>query len=179
VIHEATGNAIGIHTHGGCNSGGGGQNSGTAGSHSGLHNAHANPRGVCLKLVCPAPSVIVNNGTGLNPLCFSAQNEPILGTTWNTRIDATGVPGAQWSIVTARLSGASRILDNGSEFLVNLQSTQVFSSFQSGGGVTNHAHAIPNNPSLGGQTWVVQGLVGSGESFLRLCNALNVTVGCE
>ena len=179
VIHEATGNAIGIHTHGGCNSGGGGQNSGTAGSHPGLQNALANPRGVCLKLVCPPPSVTVNNGIGVNPLCFSAQNQPILGMTWNTRVDATGVPGAQWSIVMARLSGGSRILDNGGELLLNLSSTQIFSSFQAGGGVTNHAYAIPDNPSLGGQTWVVQGLVGSGESVLRLCNALNVTIGCE
>jgi V8-like Glu-specific endopeptidase len=37
---------IGIHTHGGCNSGGG-ANSGTGINHSGLQDALANPRGVC------------------------------------------------------------------------------------------------------------------------------------
>ncbi len=38
---------IGIHTHGGCQTGGGGANSGTAINHAGLQNALANPRGVC------------------------------------------------------------------------------------------------------------------------------------
>ncbi|MBU0638469.1 MAG: trypsin-like peptidase domain-containing protein [Planctomycetes bacterium] len=46
VINENTGEAIGIHTHGGCTSSGG-ENSGTGSNHSGLQNALANPIGVC------------------------------------------------------------------------------------------------------------------------------------
>ncbi len=46
VIWEENGNAIGIHTHGGCNSTGG-QNSGTGANHPGLLAARANPTGVC------------------------------------------------------------------------------------------------------------------------------------
>jgi V8-like Glu-specific endopeptidase len=46
VVHEPTGDAIGIHTHGGCTSSGG-QNSGTASTHSGLVAALAAPAGVC------------------------------------------------------------------------------------------------------------------------------------
>jgi hypothetical protein len=46
VIHEPTGVAIGIHTHGGCTSSGG-ANSGTASTHPGLQAALANPQGVC------------------------------------------------------------------------------------------------------------------------------------
>jgi len=46
VIEEGTGLAIGIHTHGGCTSGGG-QNSGTAIQHSGLQAALTAPMGVC------------------------------------------------------------------------------------------------------------------------------------
>lgn len=46
VIHEVSGDAIGIHTHGGCNSSGG-QNSGTGANHAGLQAALANPLGVC------------------------------------------------------------------------------------------------------------------------------------
>ncbi|MFI4893206.1 MAG: hypothetical protein ACIAQ0_07190 [Phycisphaerales bacterium JB058] len=48
VIDEATGMAIGIHTHGGCFSGGG-NNSGTWVNHSGVVNALANPAGVCVQ----------------------------------------------------------------------------------------------------------------------------------
>lgn len=46
VIWEETGLAVGIHTHGGCTSGGG-QNSGTAFSNSGLQGALADPQGIC------------------------------------------------------------------------------------------------------------------------------------
>lgn len=46
VIHEPTGNAIGIHTHGGCTSTGG-SNAGTASIHAGLQAALAAPTGVC------------------------------------------------------------------------------------------------------------------------------------
>ncbi|HED53127.1 MAG TPA: hypothetical protein ENJ00_02865 [Phycisphaerales bacterium] len=47
VTDEATGNAIGIHTHGGCSTSGG-NNSGTWVNHSGLQAALANPQGVCV-----------------------------------------------------------------------------------------------------------------------------------
>ena len=46
VILENTGDAIGIHTHGGCG-GTGGQNSGTGSNHAGLQAALANPLGIC------------------------------------------------------------------------------------------------------------------------------------
>jgi hypothetical protein len=47
VVHEPSGNAIGIHTHGGCSTTGSGQNSGTASTHAGLLAALASPTGVC------------------------------------------------------------------------------------------------------------------------------------
>lgn len=47
VVDLTTNTAIGIHTHGGCDSGGG-ANLGTAIHHSGLQNALANPQGVCI-----------------------------------------------------------------------------------------------------------------------------------
>jgi hypothetical protein len=48
VIHDPTGLAIGIHTHGGCQTNGSGQNSGTLITHNGLQNFLNNPKGVCL-----------------------------------------------------------------------------------------------------------------------------------
>lgn len=53
VIDETTGLAIGIHTHGGCTTGGG-ANAGTAINHPGLVNAIANPLGICAQ---PAPTL--------------------------------------------------------------------------------------------------------------------------
>ncbi|MEM1448907.1 MAG: hypothetical protein AAGI22_07325 [Planctomycetota bacterium] len=46
VIWEENGTAVGIHTHGGCGSGGG-QNSGTSFVHPALQGALSTPRGVC------------------------------------------------------------------------------------------------------------------------------------
>lgn len=58
IIHEPTGFAIGIHTHGGCGSTGGGNN-GTAASHPGLQGFLANAQGICaagLSVVGGAPT---------------------------------------------------------------------------------------------------------------------------
>ena len=47
VIHEPTGTAIGVHSHGGCQTSGAGQNSGTRANHPGLAGYLANPMGIC------------------------------------------------------------------------------------------------------------------------------------
>ncbi len=52
VIHEQTGNVIGVHTHGGCDTGGGGFNSGTGRNHATWQAALNAPKGVCI----PAPT---------------------------------------------------------------------------------------------------------------------------
>ena len=52
VLNTNTGEAIGIHTNGGCNSGGG-ENWGCGVNISGLQNALAHPRGVCIPINCP------------------------------------------------------------------------------------------------------------------------------
>ncbi|MEE8460048.1 MAG: hypothetical protein V3S08_09240, partial [Phycisphaerales bacterium] len=54
VIDDNTGLAIGIHTHGGCTSGGGGANRGTGINLLPLQNALASPQGVCCSTAaCP------------------------------------------------------------------------------------------------------------------------------
>jgi len=50
VIDSFTGQAIGIHTHGGCDSSGG-ENNGTGTNHGGLQNALSNPQGVCIPVL--------------------------------------------------------------------------------------------------------------------------------
>ncbi|MHC4218595.1 MAG: hypothetical protein ACYSU7_09095 [Planctomycetota bacterium] len=80
VLNDDTGLAIGIHTHGGCNSGGG-QNSGTGINHSGLQDALANPQGVCV----PSP-----------PLAFSFPNglPELIDPSGDTiRVEVTGQNG--------------------------------------------------------------------------------------
>ncbi len=59
VVLEETGEAIGIHTHGGC--GYDGYNVGTGANHSGLQNALANPTGSCIPMI----GIRVTPGNGL------------------------------------------------------------------------------------------------------------------
>ncbi len=53
IVYEPTGEAIGIHTHGGCSTSNPptGQNSGTGSNHTALQNALNNPQGICA--MCP------------------------------------------------------------------------------------------------------------------------------
>ena len=55
IFHDESNAAIGIHTHAGCNSGGG-ENNGTASDHPDLVNALANPIGVCRPIAFNFPN---------------------------------------------------------------------------------------------------------------------------
>lgn len=55
VLNEDTGEAIGVHTHGGCTSDPGSSNQGTGSNHSSWQTALANPRGVCAPFALNVP----------------------------------------------------------------------------------------------------------------------------
>ena len=57
IVHEPTGIAIGIHTHGGCNDTPGTGNNGTSLTNPALAAALAAPRGVCAVGLAPVGSV--------------------------------------------------------------------------------------------------------------------------
>ena len=75
VINEDTGEAIGIHTHGGCNAG---QNNGTGLNHPDLQDALAHPQGVCI----PLPPLEFHYPYGF-PEFFSPNG-------WTIRVKVTG-----------------------------------------------------------------------------------------
>ena len=82
VIYEPTGVAIGIHTNGGCNTGGGGSNSGTSSSRPGLVNVLNNPKGVCgssINAATPMPTFL----------------DPNVSTNLNVSIAGTFTPGSE------------------------------------------------------------------------------------
>ncbi len=75
VIHESTGNAIAIHTHGGCTSSATspGANIGTAIQHATLQGYLANPGGVCIPTACYANCDGVNGLTIADFGCFQTK----------------------------------------------------------------------------------------------------------
>jgi hypothetical protein len=81
VIHEQSGFAIGIHTHGGCDSVGG-ENSGTGLNHPGVQGFLANPTGICfaggLSPAAPMPEIIAP-GAPTDVFVFTS-SAPVAGT---------------------------------------------------------------------------------------------------
>lgn len=83
VLNEATGEAIGIHTNGGC-SGGSGENWGNAIHNAGLQNALANPQGVCIPNILHFDfpdglpyDVLPNVATTFQFLLTAGEEEPV------------------------------------------------------------------------------------------------------
>jgi len=80
VIWEQTGQAVGIHTHGGCGDTGG-QNSGTASTHPGLQAAMAAPQGICAAgfefVQTPPDLVMPGTVTTLQVRTISAAMNPL------------------------------------------------------------------------------------------------------
>ena len=102
----------------------------------------------------------VNNGVGFNPLCFSSLNDPELGTTWNVQVDTTAFTNVQWTAVWGRVGNGGSVLlrsrrGPGGPAEPGGHSTRSRAEAES----MVHSHAIPNNPALAGQNWVVQGSV--------------------
>ena len=90
VINEDTGEAIGVHTHAGCNSGGG-ANQGTGVNLSSWQNALANPDGICI----PSPGIEFDFPNGL-PEFLDPDGDSIL-------VSVTGSNGAELQPGTATL----------------------------------------------------------------------------
>ncbi|MEM9381832.1 MAG: trypsin-like serine protease [Planctomycetota bacterium] len=91
VIWEENGAAVGIHTHGGCSSGGG-QNSGTSYVHPALQSALASPRGVCAGGIrVDDPPVLVDRGVP-TPVMAVSLGDVVTGTvTLHARASASGM----------------------------------------------------------------------------------------
>ena len=83
VAHGENGDAIGIHTHGGCSTSGTGQNSGTATTHTALQAALANPLGVCAGA---APCFAVGNN-----YCIPGPLMSVMAATGSSSIAANNL----------------------------------------------------------------------------------------
>lgn len=94
VLHEESGNAIGIHTHGGCSTSGFGQNSGTSLTHTGLQAALANPQGVCAAAVCGS---VGQNYCDSNGAVISGNGSESIAAN-NLTLRADGLPSGMFGL---------------------------------------------------------------------------------
>lgn len=102
VIWENTGQAVGIHTHGGCGSSGG-QNSGTSSTHPGLQAALADPQGICAAgIALPDGPPAFLSPTQLNVISAQVNGNPAAGSA---RLNYRFGPGAFEQVLMTDLGG--------------------------------------------------------------------------
>ncbi len=123
-----------------------------------------------------ASATIRNDAGNLNPLVYSSLvNLPVLGSTWNPRIDASGHPGAGLTVAV----GAFSAVEVPSGFGVVLVDISVpfaaVSVAPSGGGTAVHSIAVPASILFAGVPVFTQGAILGGG--VELTNALDIVLG--
>jgi len=122
-------------------------------------------------------SATVRNGTGVNPLCFTA-DPPVFGAPWTAAVDTRGHPG----VTTTKLFGYARPASGTptvfGELLLDPTSAFLFQSVavpDPSNGIALHAGSIPRSRALVGLEVHLQALVFGGSS--QLCNAIDLVLG--
>jgi hypothetical protein len=109
-----------------------------------------------------------------HPQCFTGP-APVSGRAWLAEVDASEVPGAQFTLVVGHERAASVLGAQGS--LLDLTSPQAFlSMLPASGGVDRHEIDIPRDAALIGKKLFAQGVV-IGPSGRHYCNALELLLG--
>ena len=169
VIHEASGMAVGIHTHGGCTSSGG-SNSGTSMLNAGFMDAW-------FALVdCSCPPATVASRTAAGNLNAYTATPPVLGSTLVLNVLGLYTNG----IVFAYRDPATIPLANGQTVLADTSGPLFFTSGILGLPFGTGSMAVPSDPSLCGTEAATQAILigptNGGPSF-QLTNAQDLTVG--
>jgi hypothetical protein len=110
-------------------------------------------------------------GSGLNPLRYTTETQPRIGSIWRARVDPTG-----YSTTLTVTAGTSAPLDSlfisWGEVLIDLTTPTLFVSVSIAG---SHSNYIPNDPAYVGYRMFTQGAVVT--SPMTAFNALDVTIG--
>jgi hypothetical protein len=122
-------------------------------------------------------NAVLRNGSGLNRENFTSLTPPVVGGTWNARIDSSGHPGVRFSAfrVVARPLATPRLLSAG-ELLIDPRSAEIARRIRpASGGFDDFALPIPASRSLIGFHASAQAmLLGGGAELL---NALDLKLG--
>ena len=127
-------------------------------------------------------TVTLRNGTGVNPVCYSSEALPVIGSTWRASVDATahGFAGLL-TFVAAFEEDSGPVARRIGEVLVDLHSRPLGVSVRVPvAGTAVHDWTIPADPGLRGHALATQALVLGVDGWrLRagLCNALDLRLG--
>ncbi len=127
-------------------------------------------------LNCPSANTVLRIGSGVNTTCFTQLTPPVIGTSWVTRVNHVGHPGAVFTAILLYSQGTTGPIIGAGELLVNLGSQKLLQSLVvSSGTIDVHSIPIPPDATLAGAFAATQAAILGGG--LELCNALDVTVG--
>ncbi|MEM7202428.1 MAG: hypothetical protein AAF628_19305 [Planctomycetota bacterium] len=128
-------------------------------------------------LVPSDATATTRNGSGINPVVFTTNEVPVLGTTWNAHIDASAYPLAVSVLALSHAQPSSGIVIAGGELLIDIFSASSPFVFAISGPSSTGAVelAVPADPSLLGLKAPTQGIVLGGGYVLT--NALDLVLG--
>jgi hypothetical protein len=122
-------------------------------------------------------NVVLRNGSGVNRVGFQSLTLPVVGSTWNVRVQSGGHPGATLAGFQVRAAAlATPVALPAGEILIDPSSALLLKVFQTASGADDDfAVPIPADAALVGVGVYAQGLVVGGGA--ELLNALDVKLG--
>ncbi len=128
-------------------------------------------------VVTPAGESTFYNGSGSNPICFSAP-PPVVGTVWQGRVDTSVFPTAVASLLFIRVDSIGGVPTSFGEALFD-PSGFIFDNIQvSPGDIDIHEFPLPNDTALIGRTGIAQPLILNASGTLgQFCNAAFMLLG--
>ncbi|MEW6072934.1 MAG: matrixin family metalloprotease [Planctomycetota bacterium] len=125
-----------------------------------------------------AASATWRNGLGVNPDIYDSLTLPILGTTWQSQIDASGLGATGLTLAVGYSAPFGGFVGSYGELLIDPSSSWAFTSLAFlSGGIANHNVAIPSDPAFVGVGVSVQSYLNSYGPSGQLTNAWDLILG--
>ena len=118
------------------------------------------------------------NGSGINPDIFDYLTLPILGTNWQSEVDAGSIGGSGLVMVFIYSGGLPGIVTSYGELLIDPSSAWMYTDIAFVlGGKSSHSIAIPADPAFAGTAAFAQAFMNGVGPAGQLTNAIDLVVG--
>ena len=119
----------------------------------------------------------VRNDGGINAVCGANLTQPVLGSSWDTKVLHIQHPGATLTILYGFTLPANGPTIGAGELLVDLSSQRLFRDIVASSGDSDlHSLFVPLDIALAGLTAATQALI-LGGAGPELCNAVDLVIG--
>ncbi len=142
--------------------------------HRGIGLVRVLDRAQCDPPTSTPSGTAIENGSGVNCVCYTAVNSAVLGTTWQSTVTAQG-PADMTLVIGYTMPGAFILVAG--ELLVNPMSSKIATDLLPWHPLgTTHSVPIPNDMALQGRMGYFQGGTITAGTLSMLCNSVVVTL---